>query len=460
MAGLLNIGTRALSANYAALQTIGNNIANANTPGYSRQQVELANEGGNFTGGGFIGRGVKVQTVTRSYNEFLNKEAGTAASQASSSQARYERLQRLESLFPMGEEGVGYTAGQFFNAFVDVANAPQDLSARQVILGRAEDLATKFREATDELGSMQSGVAEDLRSTVTTVNGLAKQVAVLNQEIARLNGSGHPPNDLLDQRDQLVRQIGEHVQVSTVLADDGTLGVFVGGGQRLVLSNQTADLSVTTDASGAAAVQITEAGVSRILDSDTLAGGTMAGLLRFQNEDLVDARALLEDLANGIVAAANNQQAAGLNLRSPATAGGPIFAQNPLDPLDVTVVMSDPRDIAAASPTAADPAANNQNALAFVALRDAAVVNGDTVSDAYTHAMTEIGVRVQTSRVHAQTTATTAQQTESIRTSVSGVNLDEEAARLIQYQQSYQAAAKVLQIAQTIFDNVLAIASR
>lgn len=457
MPGLLNIGSRALTANYTVLQTIGNNISNANTPGYSRQSVDLTNEGGNFTGGGFIGRGVKVQTISRAYNSFLNSEAGTAASQASASQSRYERLQQLENLFPVGEAGIGYAAGQFFNAFVDVANDPTSLSARQVVLGRGEELGSKFREASDQLGDMRNGVAEDLGTTVRMVNNLADQVARINQEVARLNGSGHTPNDLLDQRDQLVREIGEHIQVSTVLADDGTLGVFVAGGQRLVLSNQTAQLGVGTDALGGASVTLTEAGQTRTLDEDSISGGSIAGLLKFQNQDLNSARGQLETLATAIVNAVNAQQDQGLTLRTPAAVGPALFAQASADPLNVSLAISDPRDIAAASLTAATPASNNENALAFAKLGTSALVDGENITNAYAKVMTDIGVRVNSAKIHAETTGATAQQTESIRTAYSGVNLDEEAAKLIQFQQAYQAAAKVLQIAQTIFQNVLDI---
>lgn len=455
MAGLLSLGARAMGANYMALQTTGNNIANANTPGYSRQQVELANENGQFTGGGFIGRGVRAQTITRSHNEFMNKEAGLAKSVAAAAQSRSERLDRLESVFPMGESGVGNLSSKFFNAFVDVANVPRDLSARQVVLAKAQDIASAFKSASDQIDSMQKGLVEDIKGDVATINGLTKQVANINQEIARLHGSGQPPNDLLDQRDELVRKIGEYLQVTTIPADDGTLGVFAAGGQRLVLSNQSVPLSVATNTSGQAVLQVTEASAVNTLSNTALGGGSIAGLMQFQDNDLTSAKTLLGDIATAFVTSVNTQQAAGLNLRVPPTTGAPIFSQSASNPLNIQVVMTDPRDIAASTASATNPASNNENALAFVNLRDAALLNGDTIANGYAAAMTDIGVRVQSAKINKETTANTAQQTESVRTGASGVNLDEEAARLLQFQQSYQAAAKVLQVAQTLFENVL-----
>ena len=137
---LLSLGTRAMFANYAALQTTGNNIANVNTAGYSRQSVELETAGGQFTGAGFFGKGVNVTTVARAHDELLTREAAGSQAMASADEARSTQLQQLEKVFATGEAGIGYAAGQFLNAFVDVASRPTDASARQVVLARAADI--------------------------------------------------------------------------------------------------------------------------------------------------------------------------------------------------------------------------------------------------------------------------------------------------------------------------------
>ena len=129
ISSLLNIGSRAMNASYAALQTTGNNVANANTAGYSRQTVELATAFSQQTGAGFFGKGVDVATVTRAHSDFLTREAATTASLAAADAARSSQLQQLETVFPTGEAGLGYAAQQMFNAFVDVSNKPQDASA-------------------------------------------------------------------------------------------------------------------------------------------------------------------------------------------------------------------------------------------------------------------------------------------------------------------------------------------
>ena len=147
VSSLLSIGARAMTANYAALQVTGNNVANANTAGYSRQSVELATSFSQQTGSGFFGKGVDVATVTRAHSDFLTREAATTAALAAADDARNKQLLQLEKVFPTGENGLGYAAQQVFNAFVDVSNKPQDSAARQVALARVGDLAAQFRSA-------------------------------------------------------------------------------------------------------------------------------------------------------------------------------------------------------------------------------------------------------------------------------------------------------------------------
>jgi flagellar hook-associated protein 1 FlgK len=564
--------------------------------------------------------------------------------------ARMEQLQRLEEVFPPGEQGIGYAAGNFLNAMVDLASNPQDLSARQVVLSRADEMASRFSNAQSQLDSLQRGVTHDLKTTVDTVNGITQNIANVNQEIARAKGLGHAPNELLDQRDQLITELSKHLQVSTVPADDGTLGVFVAGGQRLVLSNQATQLAIVPDQldSSRSSLGIVEAGGgTRAMPSDMLTGGSIAGLLRFQNEDLVNAGTSLGQMAAAIATRVNEQQGLGLDLRNPAGAGAAIFSTgaaqalpastnardgvgnfiggvsltvadaslleaseydlrsdpnnvgqylltrrsdglersinsgDTVDGVTITIgvpapaptdkfllqpvsraasgmqrVLDDPRGVAAASPVAATvgvantgtatigalavvstsvnpqntaniaftsaggdyawelrdrdsnalvssgtgtwtagepialngfelslsgvpangdsfsvgktmfPASNNGNALALAGLRDEKMVGremdsggqiagGRSITDAYASVMAGVGVSVQRAESASGISASVALAAASEKSSKTGVNLDEEAANLIQYQQAYQAAAKVLQVAQSVFDTLL-----
>jgi|SRR5450755_2669678 len=661
VSSLLNIGSRAMSASYAQLQVTGNNIANANTPGYSRQTADLATSFSQQTGAGFFGRGVDVTTVTRAHNEFLTREAATSTALAAADDARSAQLQQLETVFKTGTDGLGHAAQQAFNAFVDVSNNPQDSAARQTALARVGDMAKAFNDASSQIDAQQTGISDELRSSVASVNSLTQQVASLNQQIANFNGSSHAPNDLLDQRDTAIKSLSALVQVTTVPAADGTVGVFLGGSQKLVLGAYSTPLTTVADIYDPAKLQlgIAEGGVTRAFPDGFVAGGSVAGLLRFQNHDLPDARGLLGQLASAIAGALNTQQSLGVDLGTPAAAGAPLLSigapkvlpssNNAMaagvpvasyvdgtgtrvssvsittvdskalqasnyelvaDPslpagqyqltrlsdgksqtvasgdvvdgmrIDIAApapaardrfllepvsaapgamarVLDDPKGIAAASPVAATvsaantgtatvaslaavsaslnpnltatvsftdnaghysyslvdttgalptvngtgtfvagqpvalngwqlnlsgvpksgdslvvaktafPAADNGNANALLALGTAGIVGqttvggnvvpGDNVTDAYASALATIGTRVQSAKSAADQSAAIASSASTAAADQSGVNLDEEAARLIQYQQSYQAAAKMLQIAQTVFDSLLQI---
>ena len=222
ISSLLNIGSRAMNASYAQLTVTGNNIANANTDGYSRQSVELETAFSQQTGNGFFGKGVNIATVTRAHSDFLIREAALAGSLAAGDAARSSQLSQLENVFRLGEAGLGYAAQQMFNAFVDVANRPQDSSARQSVLARIGELASRFAIASGQLDALQRGVTDQLHSAVGSINSLTTQIADLNRQIASLKGTGHEPNDLLDQRDRAIGELSQFVQVTTLAADDGT----------------------------------------------------------------------------------------------------------------------------------------------------------------------------------------------------------------------------------------------
>lgn len=389
---ILALSTRAMLANTALLQTVSHNISNANTAGYSRQSVELATEGGQFTGAGFFGRGVRVQDVTRSSDQFLARQANANLAASSADQARLGKLQQLEKIFATGEEGIGYTASQMLNSFVDVANQPQDLSARQVALARAQDLASRMQSAGNQLVDMQSGVLADMRSTVSQINDLAAQIADVNQKIAITQGSGHAPNDLLDTRDELIKQLNTKIQVSTVESDDGSVSIFMGGGQRLVLGNQSEELLVEVDdfdaTYGRLAVKMPAGSVR--LDDAAFTGGSLKGLLQTQDEDIPAAKNQLGQMAAALSWRVNQQQSFGLDLGSPASAGVNIFSvgapqvlpsrynTSSLSTPPVTLTVTDGRDLQASDYQMEDDP-NNSGAYRITRLSDNTVF--DNVTD-------------------------------------------------------------------------------
>jgi flagellar hook-associated protein 1 len=658
ISSLLNIGSRAMAASYAQLTVTGNNIANANTPGYSRQTADLETSFSQQTGSGFFGSGVDVTTVTRAHSDFLTREAATSASIAAADDTRSSQLQQLQSVFQTDKAGLGYAAQQAFNSFVDVANNPQDSSARQSALASIGTMASNFSSASGQLDAQQAGVADEVRTSVASINTLTTQIASLNKQIAAAQASGQSPNSLLDQRDTALNNLSQLAGVTTVAAADGTVGVFLGGSQTLVLGGNATALVAVPDAFDPAKVQvgIRNGSSTTTFPDGFIASGSVSGLLRVQNHDIPDARGLLGQMAAAIAGAMNSQQALGLTLGTPASAGAPLLTTGAPDALPssnnamaggvpvasyvngagtrvssvsisivdpkalqpsdyqlsadpalpagqykltrlsdgssqtvadgdvvdgfqihvatpapaardsfllqpvstaasgMALALTDPSGIAAASPVQAAvaagntgtatvaslavvnpsinpnlkatitftdnsgdysyslvdttgalptvngtgtvaagqpialngwqlslngtpksgdavvvaktsfPAADNGNANAMLALGSATIVGqggsvaaGQNVTDAYASALATVGVRVQSAMAAASQSDSISTAATTAASNQSGVNLDEEAARLIQYQQSYQAAAKMLQIAQTVFDSLLTI---
>lgn len=649
----MNVGVSALIANQQALTTTGHNIANVNSAAYSRQTIATKALVGQNMGTGYVGKGVQVATIMRNYNELLGKQSNAANAASAADAIRYQSLVQMQDVYSGGDSSLGAAINSMMNAFADVEAAPADGTARNVVLTRMSELTARFRAASATLQEMDYATNQQVTNNVTLVNNLAGQVASLNTQIARALASGHQPNDLLDARDQIIREINQYVQTTQVDADSGAINLFVGGSQALVLGSSTGQLSVAETAeypgSGKLSLYFSQPNGERVeLTANMVGGGEIAGLLKFNNDDLVTGRNLLGRLALAIGTELNKQNKLGLTLsgnfgtdlfklttyttgwsniagydagnaaqsaQAAVTdthalvasdyriqfngAGGAQLVRlsdGKLTDLTVTPVTGDighivdglqftvpgavtnaaqkgqsilfqpfskaadeiqplvhnaadlavsnavtanitssnagtlqlsslratnlagipaqnapvritfdgagnysyqTYDPATSSWSAASAAAtytsgqaiqingwnitltgtpgsgdsvdvgnakdlgdgyklNAGNASAFLALRDAAIFdNGTSLSDGFSSAMAVIGTRTQSAKYAAELSETVANNLNADRTAVSGVNLDEEAARLLQYQQAYQASAKIISTAQSLFDSVL-----
>jgi flagellar hook-associated protein 1 FlgK len=631
MTSSLSIGAGALTTNLAALQVIGNNIANVNTSGYSRQTVQTQSAGYQVLGGMYFGKGVELSNVTRSHSAYLTREAQVASSVAAADSERYTRMSQLESLFPIGEEGLGAAVNSMLNAWNDVASSPSDLSARVVAISRGDDLAARMRDTATQLDTMVNSGRLQAKTSVDNINRLATDIAKLNQKVIENQGNQGQPNDLLDQRDAALAELSQYVQISTVSADDGSVSVFVGGSQPLVLGQSANKLQVVADNTDPAQIQVNfvQGGVSHTMAHASL-GGSLGGLIGFLKDDLPKMENLLGRMSLALTTEMNTQHTLGVDLQGNAggnffvpaapvvgtpantnsgtaqihsevtdpaalkasdynvsfvasgvtvtrladgttssfaglpaevdglsfqldsgagavgdsfkvrpfsaaarnmqlaigapnqlAVGSPVMvtpgtsntggmtieklyavepSANLTDPVTITFLAdgsftatglgpgNPPPDNAAlssynytpgqplqfngwsltlrGSPTVgesftvtASPAGGNSqnggNAEAVLALRDLATFDGVSLSDGYGALLSHLGTQVQSAKFSASYSAQVASNTEAARSSVSGVNLDEEAARLLQYQQAYQASAKFLQIAQSTFDTLM-----
>jgi flagellar hook-associated protein 1 len=541
--GLIGIGITALNAAQAGLVATQHNIANVNTPGFHRQQTVQSAEIANFTGSGFFGNGVQVDSVRRIVNQFLDNQVVASQGGLSREDAYFTMVSQIDKL--LGSSGTGLSSAMqgFFGAMHEVANNPASLVPRQTLLAYAQTLSSRFEGIADQLNMLRSGVDSQLSGSVSVVNSLARQVATLNNKIASLQGSGQPPNDLMDQRDELVRRLAEEIGVTAVRQSDGSYNVFIGQGQALVVGGQSFDLSVIASQEDPTrrvlAIRIGAASVE--LPESTVSGGRIGGLLAFRSESLDTAQNLMGRIAIGLADAFNTQHALGYDLNG--AAGGnfftPISLKAPvanagnsgtgvvgiglsgisgltggdyrlsydganyvvtrltdnatlysgaafpaaaidgftlsltsgmIDPGDsflirptfdgagnFGVALSDPNRIAAAA-TPGGPL-DNGNALLLAGLGSQNILSGGTASleTAYSQLVGQIAVLTQQSEIALEAEQVVLNDAIAAQQSVSGVNLDEEAANLLRYQQAYQAAGRAIQVASTLFDTILAI---
>jgi flagellar hook-associated protein 1 FlgK len=323
--GLFSIGTSALSAAYTALRTASNNVANVNTPGYSRQITVLRPEVGAYIGGNYLGQGVSVDDVRRVYSDFLSQQAHQAQAQASGASMRHQQLAQVTNLFADPTTGIGTAMDAFFRAVQDLTQRPADPAARQALLSAANLMTSRFNDVGDQLQEMRYGTDRQLRLEIDAVNLTTREIAHLNDQIALAVGAGGSPNDLLDLRDAAIRRLSEAVSVSGVEQSDGSVNLFLANGQPLVVGSTTNEMAWVPDAIDpqAARVGIRAGGGVVPLEPSKVGGGRIGGLLQFRELDLPDIENQLGRLANALTDIFNAQHRLGDDRNG--TPGGDLF---------------------------------------------------------------------------------------------------------------------------------------
>jgi flagellar hook-associated protein 1 FlgK len=277
-------GLSALAAAQAGLLTAGHNIANVNTPGYSRQEIIQATRPALFTGAGFFGQGVNVATVRRVYSEFLVAQQRQVQADASHLETYHTQLGQIDNLFGDSTSGLAPTLAGFFAGVNGVAAHPADMPSRTQMLGSARALVARFRQMSDELDRMRAGANADIKSAVESINGFASEIATLNRRIAEANATNPalPPNDLLDQRETLIRKLNEVVGARAVTQSDGAINVYLANGQALVVGVESYTLTATSDPADPRNLQLaldTGGGTVLRFKSTEITGGALGGAL-------------------------------------------------------------------------------------------------------------------------------------------------------------------------------------
>ncbi len=531
---ILGIATSALQVTQQALDTTSHNIANVNTQGYNRQRVDAIAREPVFVGVGFLGTGVKTEAIKRIYDQFLDAQLRASTSGFAEIDHYLRLTSQIDNIVADPNVGISSALANFFNAVHDAASDPTSIPARQTLLSEAQTLADRFNGLDARLKEINHQVFNDLENTAQDINAIAKQIAELNRRIVAKFGSA-TPNDLLDQRDQLITQLAEKIRVTQVAQGNGAVSLFIGNGQALVQDVQANALSVqpnTLNPERPEIVLATAAGNLTI--TSQLQGGELGGVLRFLDEALEPTRLKLGRIAAGLALEFNGLHRLGFDLDGntgqdffvPLTV--PVFqtgsgtitvdyasasdleasdylleydgtnytltrlsdrVKTPIpsfpaviDGLQIdvttaptgpssflirptaeaadrlTLAVDDPRQIALAqNDTTTGTIGDNGIGLELAALETQKRLLGGkaTFQDAYGQMVAEVGTMTRSARIAQAAQDALKQQATQAREAISGVNLDEEAANLVRFQQAYQAAAHVVTVAQQTFDTLI-----
>jgi flagellar hook-associated protein 1 FlgK len=547
MTGILGTALSGLIASQRSLDTTSHNIANVNTDGYSRQRVELGAKPAQFTGAGYIGQGVNMATVSRSYDQFITSQLTSSTSAFAETKTLSTLASQVDNITANEAMSLSPALKSFFNAVNEVANDPSSLPVRQVMVSEAESLTQQFNTLSSRFEDLRNQTNNQMQASVDDINSFAESIASLNSKIvtdsSRTSG-GQLPNDLMDQRDALVAKIAEKISVSTLAQQDGSISVFIGNGQSLVLGVSAAKLSLAGSSADPSHKNILIGGQDI---SKQITGGELSGALKFRDDVLDPAQQQLGLVAAGFAVQFNAAHTTGFDLNGDAgtdlfSLGTPALnvpvtpnsnnvgsATAAYDPLTIgqltpsdyqlsydganfslkrlsdntvtafagpppttitgpgfnisagatiaandsfllrptfdaakkmTALITDPAKIAAAGATGGPGLpipGDNTVALSLADLEKKSGLLGGkaTFNDAYGQLVAKVGTLTHSSKISSSAQEVLFNQAKQSRENLAGVNLDEEAANLIKFQQSYQAAAQVISIANSLFDTLI-----
>lgn len=442
----------------AALATTSQNISNVMTPGYTRQGVLLASVQPMQSGALSAGSGVAVPSLLRFSDGYKSLQLWSAQSELGQRSTAQPYLTQLEQV--MGDDDSGINSG--LDAFFSTLNAasidPTSSPLRQQVITAADALAQRFNSLNQVLSNQRASVAQQRLTTIAQVNTLSSQVAELNEQIVLTQGSGVNPSGLIDARDRKIDQLAELAALQVVQQPDGSRSVSLRGGQPLVVGARAATMSATSNPDGSQTLWVDFANESFTL-ANTKIGGQLGGLDDFEGRVLVPQMQSITSMAEQLADNVNNQLAAGFALDG--TPGAPLFE---FDSTGATGMLSVRAGVLteelAFSGNPATPG-NSDNLLLLIGIKTQPVtlplLGSVSLSDAVTQLVAKLGMDSQQNEAAMTTAQTVRNQAEESWKSTSGVNLDEEAASLMQYQQMYQANMKVIAVANELFDSTIAI---
>jgi flagellar hook-associated protein 1 FlgK len=444
------MASQALGADQGAIDATSNNIANQNTPGYSREVAVLTEATPSVDGSVTYGNGVELQQIQSVRDQVLQIQISDQNQQQGSSQAQYTALQQVQSLFSNPTQGIGADFTAFFNSISQLSTDPASVPDRQAVLTAAQNLASDFHSTEQSLDTVQSGLNQSVQQNVTQINTLTQQIAQLNVQVGEMQKLGQDPGSLGDQETQLIQQLSQLTTVNQIQTENG-LTLTTGNGAPLVVGGQSFALQTTTGPSGMTNVSSQGQDIT-----STLKGGQLGGNLQIRDNVVPGLLSQIDNLASQFSSSINAAQASGYDLNG--NAGQPLFTDTSGAGAasNLTVAITDPSLIAASSD---GTAGSNGNVANLLAVQNQKLPSGDTPLNTYSNLVAQSGSL--TAQAQAEVTASTGSlnQLNNQLGAVSGVNLDEETTNLMNYQRAYEAAARVVTTVDELTQSVLDMGS-
>jgi len=457
---IYQIGIKALTANRFAVEVTSHNIANANTPGYVRQEAILATGIPQEIAGKLLGRGVEVQEIRTIQNSFLDFQIFAAAQRMGQYQSEFIGAGQLDEI--MGEAGdtLASSLSEFFNSLQELSSYPEDTSKRVAVKGAAESMVQMFHHLSSQLSDMRSDLDMQIQESVDEVNELLSEIASLNQQILKQNAQGTHAGDYAAKRYQLLDELSQYIDFQQFESDDGTINLSSAG---ITILEGTSAASLRTEADpandGLSKIVLTTAGGEEVNITGRIRSGSIKGALVARDEYIKNSLDALDELAYQITSDFNAIHSAGYGLDGNS---GYMFFQ-PLTGIEdaasqiaLSSDIDDPTHIAAAQePVPGD----NRNALALAGLRDALTMNGNTATyqDFLSSLIAQVGSTARETEQNYEVQELMHEQAITQREMISGVSLEEEMAKLIQFQQSLEAAARIMEIGSEILETVISL---
>ena len=455
--GIMSLAGQALMTQQLAISVTSHNIANVNTPGYSRQRLNMTTNIPMESSVGPMGNGVSGVSIERLYDRFLSSQISNESQGLGRWEAQKDAVQMLEVIFNESDgSGLSQAMGKFWDAWQALTNNPSGATERQVLVTASQVLANTFNKLDGDLNGSQQNLDLAIQGTVEDINRLSEQLADLNEKIIFSEIGSLSANDYRDQRELVLKELSELIDINTFEDANGAVSVVTASGRPLVSSDHFWQLSTEVNASGLQDVVWVDDSGSTINITGDISGGKLKGLLEARDDIITDYMTRLDTLAGFLRADVNLLHQGGFDLNGIA---GEAFFIGTGTAADLEVnpnIVGDLDFIAAASDPLTFPG-DNRNAIEIANLQHQLTMSGNTATynDYYSSVVRDVGNEVLKSNSYYNHQSDMMAQLENQRESVSGVSLDEEMINLIKFQNAYTAAARLITTADEMMQTIM-----